>query len=334
MSSIQTMTAAVVTSRDGPFTLQPVARPTPGPGEVLVRVEASGLNPLDLKIRAEQAAHARNPLPAVLGMDLAGEVEAVAADVVGFAPGDRVFGLVGGVGGLQGAHAQYVSVDAGLLAKRPVSLSARAAAALPLVAITAWEGLVDRARVRPGQTVLVQGGAGGVGHLAVQIALAKGARVYATALGEADQSYLRDLGAVAIDGARSVADYVGEHTAGAGFEVVYDTGGGALLDASFQAVKRFGHVVSCLGWGVHALAPLSFKQATYSGVFTLQPLLSGEGRGHFGEILTEVAALADQGALKPRLHEGRFGLDALDAAYETLAGGRAGGKVVVDVAHP
>jgi NADPH:quinone reductase-like Zn-dependent oxidoreductase len=334
MSSIQTMTAAVVTSRDGPFALQPVARPTPGPAEVLVRVEASGLNPLDLKIRAEQAAHARNPLPAVLGMDLAGEVEAVGADVAGFTPGDRVFGLVGGVGGLQGAHAHYVSVDASLLAKRPTSLAAREAAALPLVAITAWEGLVDRAKVQPGQTVLVQGGAGGVGHLAVQIALTKGARVYATALGEADQNYLRDLGAVAIDGARAVEDYVAEHTAGAGFEIVYDTGGGALLDASFQAVKRFGHVVSCLGWGVHALAPLSFKQATYSGVFTLQPLLSGEGRRHFGEILAEVAALADLGALKPRLHEGRFGLDTLDAAYETLARGRAGGKVVVDVAHP
>jgi NADPH2:quinone reductase len=334
MSPTQTMIAAVVDSRDGPFTLQAVVRPTPGPGEVLVRVEASGLNPLDLKIRAEQAAHARNPLPAVLGMDLAGEVEAVGASVEGFAPGDRVYGLIGGVGGLQGANAQYVSVDARLLAKRPASLDARAAAALPLVAITAWEGLVDRAQIRPGQTVLVQGGAGGVGHLAVQIALAKGARVFATALGEEDQTYLRGLGAVAIDGARSVEDYVAEHTAGAGFEVVYDTGGGVLLDASFQAVKRFGHVVSCLGWGVHALAPLSFKQATYSGVFTLQPLLSGEGRGHFGEILAEVAALADLGVLKPRLHGGRFGLDALDAAYGTLASGRAGGKVVVDVAHP
>lgn len=333
MSSTQTMTAAVVDSRDGPFTLQTVSRPTPGQGEVLVRVEASGLNPLDLKIRAEQAAHARNPLPAVLGMDLAGRVDGFAADVEGFTMGDRVYGLIGGVGGLQGAHAQYVSVDARLLAKRPSSLDARAAAALPLAAITAWEGLIDRARIQLGQTVLVQGGAGGVGHLAVQIALAKGARVYATALGEEDLTYLRDLGATAIDGARSVEDYVGEHTAGAGFDIVYDTGGGTLLDASFLAVKRFGHVVSCLGWGTHALAPLSFKQATYSGVFTLQPLLSGECRGHFGQILTEVAALADLGVLKPRMHAGRYGLDALEAAYIALVSGRAGGKVVVEVAH-
>ena len=162
-------------------------------------------------------------------MDVAGEVEAVGAGVEGFATGDRVYGLIGGVGGLQGAHAQYVSADARLLAKRPANLDARAAAALPLVAITAWEGLVDRAQIRPGQTVLVQGGAGGVGHLAVQIALAKGARVFATALGEQDQAYLRSLGAVAIDGARSVEDYVAELTAGAGFEVVYDTGGGAPL---------------------------------------------------------------------------------------------------------
>ena len=334
MSPIQTMTAAVVEARDGPFVLQTLARPTPGPGQVLVRVEASGLNPLDLKIRAEQAAHARNPLPAVLGMDVAGEVEALAADVRGFATGDRVYGLIGGVGGLQGSQAQYVAVDADLLARRPTSLDARGAAALPLAAITAWEGLIDRAQIQRGESVLVQGGAGGVGHLAVQIALAKGAKVYATALGEEDQAYLHGLGAIAIDGARPVEDYVAEHTGGAGFEVVYDTGGGALLDASFRAVKRFGHVVSCLGWGAHGLAPLSFKQATYSGVFTLHPLLSGEGRGHFGEILTQVAALAEAGALRPRLYDGRFGLDALDEAYQALASGRAHGKVVVDIAHP
>ncbi len=330
MTLPHTMTAAVVTTRDGPFHLNQVRRPEPGPGEVLVRVEASGLNPLDLKIRAEQAAHARHPLPAILGLDLAGEVVAVGAGVEGFAPGEAVYGLIGGVGGLQGAQAQYVAVDARLLARRPTGLEARDAAALPLVAITAWEGLVDRARVEAGQSVLVQGGAGGVGHLAVQIALAKGARVYATALGQEDLDYLTALGAIAIDGKRPVADYVEEHANGAGFDVVYDTGGGALLDASFQAVKRFGHVVSCLGWGVHALAPLSFKQATYSGVFTLQPLLSGEGRAHFGEILTEVAGLAEQG-LKPRLQAGRFGLDALAEAYGALAAG--GGKVVIDVAH-
>uniref|UniRef100_B0SVP5 Alcohol dehydrogenase zinc-binding domain protein n=1 Tax=Caulobacter sp. (strain K31) TaxID=366602 RepID=B0SVP5_CAUSK len=330
MSLAQTMTAAVVETRDGPFHLTDITRPTPGPGEVLVRVAASGLNPLDLKIRAEQAAHARHPLPAVLGLDLAGEVEALGPGVQDFAKGQGVYGLVGGVGGLQGAQAQYVAVDARLLARRPRTLDARQAAALPLVAITAWEGLVDRAQVKPGHSVLVQGGAGGVGHMAVQIALAKGARVYATALGEEDLAYLRALGAVAIDGARAVPDYLEEHTDGTGFEVVYDTGGGALLDASFQAVRRFGHVVSCLGWGVHALAPLSFKQATYSGVFTLQPLLSGEGRGHFGETLAAITDLVDQGLLEPRLHPGRFGLDALAQAYEALAM-RGKGKVVVDV---
>lgn len=331
MSLAQAMTAAVVETRDGPFRLMDIVRPNPGPGEVLVRVAASGLNPLDLKIRAEQAAHARHPLPAVLGLDLAGEVEAVGPGVEGFVVGQGVYGLVGGVGGLQGAQAQYVAVDARLLARRPRTLLARDAAALPLVAITAWEGLVDRARVSAGQSVLVQGGAGGVGHMAVQIALAKGAKVYATALGQEDLAYLRELGAVAIDGTQAVADYIEEHTGGAGFDIVYDTGGGALLDASFQAVRRFGHVVSCLGWGVHALAPLSFKQATYSGVFTLHPLLSGEGRGHFGEILSAIADLVDRDGLKPRIHPDRFGLDGLAEAYDALVGGKGKGKVVVDV---
>jgi NADPH:quinone reductase len=324
------MTAAIVETANGPFTLREIARPQPTRGAALVRIAAAGLNPLDTKIRAGEAAHARRQLPAILGLDMAGTVEAVGDGVDGFRPGDEVFGMIGGVGDLQGALAQYAAVDADLLAKKPANLSMRQAAALPLAAITAWEGLIDRANVQPGQTVLVQGGAGGVGHCVVQIARAKGARVYATALGD-DLAYVASLGATAIDGTRRVADYVAEHTAGRGFDLVYDTGGGALLDASFQAVRRFGHVVSCLGWGTHALAPLSFRQATYSGVFTLEPLLSGEGRSHFGAILREVAAIAERGELAPRLDPRAFSLDTVEAAYAALLGRDGWGKIAVTI---
>ena len=193
--------------------------------------------------------------------------------------------MVGGVGGLQGTLAEFVAVDADLLAHKPRNLSMREAAALPLITITAWEGLVDRAKIHAGQTVLVHAGAGGVGSAAVQIAKAYGAEVFATVSAE-KKKIVEGFGATAIDYRElSVEEYVAARTGGEGFDVVYDTVGGATLDASFVAVKRYtGHVVSCLGWGTHSLAPLSFRGASYSGVFTLMPLLTGKSRAHHGKI--------------------------------------------------
>jgi len=325
------MKALIVDAPDAPFRLEERLRPTPGPGEVLVRIEASGVNPLDTKIRAGAAAHARHPLPAVLGLDLAGLVEEVGAGVTGFRAGDAVYGMTGGVGGVQGSLAEYAAVDARLLARKPANLSMREAAALPLIVITAWEGLVDRAGVRKGQAVLVQGAAGGVGHVAVQIARAFGARVYGTYRGPRE-AMVRDLGAIPIDtDASSVAAYVDEHGDGQGFDLVYDTAGGPMLDASFEAVRRFGHVVSCLGWGTHALAPLSFKNGTYSGVFTLLPLLTGQGGERHGEILAEAARLVEEGRLRPHLDPREFAFDAVGEAHDAITGRSAEGKVVVSI---
>lgn len=325
------MTALVLETHGGPFRLTEVARPVAGPGQVLVRIRASGVNPLDTKIRAGQAAHARQPLPAILGIDLAGAVEEVGPDVTGFRRGDEVYGMTGGVGGNQGSLAQYAAVDARLLAVKPATLSLREAAALPLIFITAWEGLVDRVGVRAGQSVLVLGAGGGVGHIAVQIARAFGATVYGVdAAGKAD--YLRSLGVVPIDYAsEDVEAYVAKHTGGQGFDVVYDTVGGASLDAAFKAVKRFGHVVSSLGWGTHALAPLSFKAATYSGVFTLLPLLTGEGRDHHGAILREATKLAEAGKLMPKLDPRIFDLSAAAEAHDLIETRGSDGKLVIDV---
>ncbi|MER8841498.1 MULTISPECIES: zinc-dependent alcohol dehydrogenase family protein [unclassified Mesorhizobium] len=314
-----------------PFRLSEVSRPVPGDGEVLVRVRASGVNPLDTKIRAGAAAHAKHPLPAILGIDLAGVVEQVGPSVTAFKRGDEVFGMTGGVGGNQGSLAQFAAVDARLLAPKPTNLSMREAAALPLVFITAWEGLVDRAKVSAGQKVLVQGGAGGVGHVAIQIAKAFGAEVYATDAA-AKKPLIERLGAVAIDyREKTVEQYVAEYTDGRGFDVVYDTGGGTVLDASFASVKRFGHVVSSLGWGSHALAPLSFKAATYSGVFTLLPLLTGIGREHHGEIMREAARLAEAGKLVPIVDPRLFTLETASDAYAAIEDGNAQGKLVVDI---
>lgn len=328
----RTMNAAVVHRYGDPLQVRRLPLPALRDGHALIRVEASGVNPLDTKIRIGAAAHARTTLPAILGIDLAGVVEAVADDVTDLAVGDAVYGMAGGVGGVPGSLAEYALVDVRLLARRPSSWTAKQAAAVPLGAITSWEGLVDRAGVGPGDKVLIHGGAGGVGHLAVQLAASRGAEVFATGrLGSL--ATLRDLGATAIDYEHDDAPtYVDRYTGGDGFDVVLDTVGGTTLDTSFESVRCYtGRVVSILGWGSHNLAPLSFRGASYSGVFTLLPLITGRGRGHHGEILRQIAALADAGALTPIVDPRTFTLDTVGEAHRAVEDGTARGKIVVEL---
>ena len=214
--------------------------------------------------------------------------------------------------------------------RKPGELNHREAAALPLIFITAWEGLVDRAHVKAGQKVLIQGG-GGVGHIVVQLARAFDATAFAVD-SAAKHEFLTGLGATAIDyRSMNVEQYVAKFTDGRGFDIIYDTIGGETLDASFRAVRRFGHVVSALGWGTHALAPLSFRAASYSGVFTLLPLLTGEGREHHGEILAQAAKLVDAGKIKPRVDPRRFTLQTVEEAYRAIEERGTSGKIVVEI---
>jgi len=326
-----TYKAWLVETTGGVFKEIERSRPALEANQVLVRIAASGVNPLDTKIRAGKAAHAKQPLPAVLGVDMAGIVEEVGPGVTVFRPGDEVYGMVGGVGGHEGTLAELIAVDADLLARKPGNLSMRQAAALPLSVITAWEGLVDRAHVHAGQEVLIHAGAGGVGHIAVQIACAFGAKVFAT-VSEEKKKIVEGFGAIPIDyRALTVEEYVAAFTEDKGFDIVYDTVGGATIDASFAAVKRYtGHVLSCLGWSTHSLAPLSFRGATYSGVFTLHPLICGEGRAHHGEILARATELAEAGKLTPLLNEQRFSTAEIAAAHALVESG-AVGKVVVEI---
>jgi NADPH:quinone reductase-like Zn-dependent oxidoreductase len=332
MTSIpQLMQAARAEAAGEPLRLVRAATPHPGPGEVLVCVAASGVNPLDTKILAGAAEHARQALPAILGIDVAGVVAAAGEEVTAFREGDAVYGMAGGVGGHQGSLAKYMAADARLLARKPANLTMRQAAAVPLVFITAWEGLVDRAVVRAGQHVLVQGGAGGVGQMVLQIARAQGATTSATG-SPAARATIEQLGAQYVDRTEPVGDVVARLTGGQGFDILFDTAGGASLDAAFMMVRRFGHVVSALGWGSHALAPLSFRAASYSGIFTLLPLLTGEGRAHHGAILAEATRLAEAGKLTPTLDPRHFTLATAGDAYRIIETGAARGKLVVDVA--
>ena len=326
------MKALILEEYNSSFQLRDVNNPIAGRGQVLVKIKASGINPLDLKIKAGQAAHAQTRLPAILGIDMAGVVEAVGEGVTNFKPGDEVYGMTGGIAGIQGSLAEYAAVDVDLLALKPKNISMREAAALPLIFITAWEGLVDRANVQAEQTVLIHGGAGGVGHIAVQLAKAKGAQVFATVSPE-KEGLIRNYGATPIDYTQLSADeYVQKFTAGEGFDSILDTVGGKILDDSFKTVKRYtGHVSSILGWGTYNLAPLSFRGATYSGVFTLYPLISGKSRAHHGEILREATALVEAGKLIPLVDDKRYAFETIADAYTAMEQRAAQGKLIIDV---
>lgn len=235
----------------GPFIVEEHPLPQPTAGEVLIRVAASGVNPLDTKIRAGKAPHARHGFPAVLGLDFAGIVEISGSDVTHLSEGDAVYGMAGGVDGISGSLSEFMVADASLVARKPKNLTMIEAAAMPLAFITAWEGLVDRAKVQPGYAVLIHGGAGGVGNMAVQLATALRANVHAT-VSPGKKSAVQVFGAAPIDYlAVSPEEYISLFPEGQGWDVVYDTVGGKALDDSFKVVKKYtGHAISCLGWAI------------------------------------------------------------------------------------
>lgn len=307
-------------------------KPPVKPGHVVVRIAATSVNTVDTMIRQMGKDLPLSPdLPAVLGMDFAGTIEAVGTGVNDFAPGDEVYGCAGGLADLQGALAEYMLADARLIARKPKTLSMREAAALPLVGITAYEGL-QRAAVHAGQKVLVHGGAGGVGHVAVQLAKHMGADVYATCSGGKQIDVITSYGATAINyKTEQVADYVAKHTDGAGFDIVFDSVGGANMTNSFAAAALNGQVITTVSMLELDLTPAHFKGLSLHVVFMLIPMLYDHKREEHGAILTQLAVIADAGALKPLLDETHFGLDDVGKAHDRLSSGKAMGKVVVEV---
>jgi len=315
------------------FRLGDIPRPAAGPGQVLVRVAAASVNPIDVKIRRLAPAFAPR-LPAVLGVDFAGLVEEVGEGVADFVPGDEVYGCAGGVGERQGTLAELVPVEARFLARAPRSLSLRQAAALPLVAITAWDALHAKAGMRPGEHALIHAGAGGVGHVAVQLARAAGVRVAATVSSPAKAEIARSLGADEVVNYREEAPpaYVARLTGGAGFDLVFDTVGGATLDASILAARPRGRIVSTNTRSSHDLSLLHAKALSLHVVFMLLPLVSAVAEPDYAAVLRQVAELADAGRLAPLLDERGFSLARTAEAHALVESGRALGKVVVDVA--
>ena len=314
------------------FEAADIEKPAVKPGHILVKVAATSVNTVDTMIRSMgEELPLSPPLPAVLGMDFAGTVVEVADDVTGFSVGDEVYGCAGGLADLQGSLAEYMLADAKLVAHKPKSLSMREAAALPLVGITAYEGLV-RAGVGPGQKVLVHGGAGGVGHVAVQLARHMGAEVYATISRYEHVALVEQLGATPINyRTETVADYVNEHTAGAGFDVVFDSVGGANIVNSFEAAALNGQVATTVSMLELDLTLAHFKGLSLHVVFMLIPMLHDFKREQHGSTLTDIANIADAGHLTAIIDKPEFGLDEIGKAHDRLGSGQATGKVVVSI---
>jgi NADPH2:quinone reductase len=325
------MKALFTNTYESDFVSTEIEKPTPKKGEVLVKIHASGVNPIDNKIRIGVSPYASPVLPAILGTDLAGAIEAIGEGVTQFKVGDEVYGLAGGVLGLQGTLAEYTAVDADLLAIKPKNLTMKEAAGIPLVVLTAWEGLIDRAKVKKGDKVLVHAGAGGVGHIVVQLAKTLGADVYAT-VSKQKEEIVKSYGATPIDyKTTQVEDYVNQYTDGKGFDIIYDTVGGQSLDDSFKAIRHYGQISSCYAFGTHSLATSSLRSASLHGVFVLHPAISGEGRKHHSDILTEAAKLFEEGKLIPLIDPRKFTLDNAIEAHKAVSDGSSTGRIVVDI---
>ncbi len=314
------------------FTRVDLEIPQPGPGQVRIRVAATSVNPVDTKIRAGHIKAAPD-FPAVLHGDVAGVVDALGPGDSRFAVGDRVHGCAGGFRGLSGALAEYMVADTRALARIPKDMSMREAAAMPLVSITAWLALVDRARVKPTDHVLVHAGAGGVGHVAVGVARALGARVAATVSSEEKAAIARSMGAHDVIYYRDepVSEYCDRLTGGAGFDVVFDTVGGANIENSLSATRIGGHMLGIAMRTTANIAAIHERNLTVSGVFMVLPLLSGVGLEHYGDILTTLDRWYTDGHFAPVVHPAEFRLEQIAEAHRLLEAGSVSGKVVVDV---
>lgn len=296
----------------GPEVLQceKIDIPRIGASEVLVRVKAASVNPVDIKTRGgKYPLIGEDRLPYTLGRDFAGVVGQVGKDVSAWRQGDEVVGFVGQG---QGALAEYAAIHETGLAKRPTTVDWTAAAAVPLAALTAWQGLFDHGGLQKGERVLIHAGAGGVGHLAVQFARYIGAEVFATASGDS-VDFVKSLGA------EHVVDYKRERfeEVARDMDLVFDLIGGETQNRSWQVVKRGGTLISTL---TEPSATDAAAHGAHAARYTARP---------DGKQLEEVARLMDSGALKVTLVD-TFPFDAAADAVARLERGHVHGKIVVN----
>lgn len=321
----------------GPDVLQLVDRPMPELGaatDVLVRVKAAGVNPVDTKVRT-RGVFVPDGLPAILGCDGAGVVEAVGDRVSRYKPGDEVWYCHGGLGGPRGNYAEYALVDEGIAQPKPLSLDFAHAAAAPLVLVTAWEALFDRANLTQEKTVLVHAGAGGVGHVAIQLARIAGARVCATVSGPEKADFVHSLGAeYAINYKdEDLVEAVMDWTEGKGVDLALDTVGPEVFAQTVPAMAHYGELVTILQPG----PDLDWTEARTRNLrigfeLMLTPMLRDlpSARERQCEILRRCADWIDREELRIEVAE-TFPLERAADAHRRIEEGHTTGKLVLSM---
>lgn len=319
-------------SADSVLKLQDIPEPMiTMPTEIKVRLHAAGVNPIDTKLRRRGVFY-ENALPCVLGCDGAGVVEETGGSVSKFKKGDKVWFCHGGLGREQGNYAEYTVVDERWAAPMPKTLSFEQAAAGPLVLITAWGALYDRARLRAGQTALVHAGAGGVGHVAIQLAKLRGARVIATVGSDEKARLARQWGADEVVNYRQAdfAEAVNELTSGEGADVVLDTVGPEVSSRSIYCTAYFGNLVTLLEFGDTNLQEARMRNLRLGYELMLTPQLRGldAARDRQVEMLSQCGQWLDEGKLKIHLAEA-LALEEAARAHEMIEAGHMAGKCVL-----
>ena len=305
------------------------------PTQIKVRLHAAGINPIDTKLRGRGIFFPDN-YPAILGCDGAGEVVEHGPDVTDLAMGDEVWFCHGGLGREQGNYAEFTVLEAAEAARKPESLDYIQAAAGPLVLITAWEALYERARIKAGQDVLIHAGAGGVGHVAIQLAAQRGARVITTVGDEEKAEFVRGLGAdeVIFYRDQDFAEAVTRLTGGKGADVVFDTIGGAAFEKSIPATAHYGDLVTLLDPG----NGIDWKEARNRNLrigfeLMLTPMLRElpRARANHIDILNACSSLFDVGNLDIHVSE-TLPLKDVALAHQHIEEGHTWGKRVLEIA--
>jgi len=333
------MKAVMLTGAGGTDRLKLMEVPDPvleGPQDVLVRLHAAGLNPVDYKLRRKGGFYP-NRLPLILGCDGAGEVESIGEEVTRFNVGDEVFFFNGGMGGDdQGNYAELTTVHQDYLAVKPKSLTMVEAASVPLVWLTAWEALFDRCSLQLGDTILIHGGAGGVGYIAVQIAKQAGATVFTTISSSEKAECARSNGADQCINYReeNFVDRVLDLTGGKGVDIVFDVIGGQVFADSFPATKIYGHVVTLdeINFSKDEAGAAKLRNLSLSYELMLTPMhfKMHEARVRQTGMLEEAARLIDAGKIKVLVNN-VFSLDEIDQAHHIVEGGHSTGKTVIKI---
>jgi NADPH2:quinone reductase len=319
------------------LSIEEIAEPViENPTEIKVKIMAAGVNPVDTKLRRRGVLTA-DGLPAVLGCDGSGIVVETGDEATLFRPGDEVWYCHGGLGGLQGNYAEYAVLDERVCCRKPAAMDFVHAAAAPLVLITAWEAVFGRARMTDGRTLLVHAGAGGVGHVAIQLAKQAGVRVLTTVSTSEKEAFVSELGAdeVIRYKDRGFAEKVLELTDGRGADVVLDTVGPEVFKASIAATAHYGDLVTLLDPG----AGIDWKEARNRNLrigFTLMltPMLRDlpQARENQVAILSDCAEMIDSGSLKITVSQ-CFPLEQAVQAHRAIEQESMLGKLVLTTQH-